>query len=381
MKNRTFCLDHPSSNDLVGGLFRCSGWYLQTNSELGIAVDGVPSFALSRSHRGDLRNAFPSYPRAETCGFYGDVVVLDPRSSETAVEIVERSGETWTTIHSLKVKSESCANNQIRRRRDFCIDNLICEPGGNRIPTINYSAEGRSNRIQLPTAETYSLLGTRHFHNSGSLPLVRLIESEYTHPYGGRAIELVNRCTGLVLDIGAGITNPANTPSNVVLMDAVHYDNLDLVSTCARLPFLDNSFEAVVSQAVFEHVADPFLLAKEILRVLKPGGIFYLTTAFMQPLHGDPFHYFNMTANGLKRVLSGFEIDEIGIEPFQYPSYGIQMQIEAVLPYLDGEMESIFRKTLELLDRRRGEIDNSLGEAGREVLAAGFFSIARKPRY
>lgn len=381
MRNRTFCLDHPSNDDRVGGLFRCSGWYLQTDNDLGVAVDGLPSFALCRSHRGDLRKAFPNHPRAEACGFYGDVVVLEPCNSETTIEIVERLGETWTPVHSLKVNATTCANNQIGRQRDFCIDNLICEPGGSRIPTINYSAEGRGNAVRLPTAETYSILGTRHFHNPGSLPLVRLNESEFTHPYGGRAIELVNRCTGLVLDIGAGITNPANIPPNVVLMDAVHYANLDLVSTCAHLPFLDNSFETVVSQAVFEHVPDPFLLANEILRVLKPGGIFYLTTAFMQPLHGDPFHYFNMTANGLKRVLSGFEIDEIGIEPFQNPSYGIQMQIEAVLPYLDGEMESIFRKSLKFLERRRGEIDKSLGEAGREVLAAGFFSLARKPRY
>jgi len=381
MINRTFCLDHPSNQDRVGGQFRCSGWYLRTDTDLGIAVDGLPSFALCRSHRVDLRRAFPNQPRAEASGFYGDVVVMESGKGETTIEIVERIGEKWTPIHSLKVNAKTCASNQALRQRDFHIDSLICEPGGNRIPDICYAAEGRHNAVRLPTSETYSILGTRHFHNPGNLPLIRLNESEYTHPYGGRATELVNSSTGLVLDIGAGITNPENIPPNVVLMDAVHYANLDLVSTCAHLPFLDGSFETVVSQAVFEHVSDPFLLAKEIFRILKPGGIFYLTTAFMQPLHGDPFHYFNMTANGLKRVLSGYEIEEIGMEPFQAPSYGMQMQMEAVLPYLNGEMESIFRKAIEFVTHRRADIDKDLGEIGREVLAAGFFSVARKPRY
>ena len=380
MANQFFCLDHPSNHDQVSRTFRCSGWYLQLENDLGVAVDGLPSFALCRSPRPDLRKPFPNQPRAEACGFYGDVIVMEPSNRWKTITIIERIGGQWVPIHEFQITGDTCQSYETHRKRDFCIEDLICQPGGSRIPNTCYFGEGRHNAVQLPTSETYSILGTRHFHCHGSLPLIRLNESEHTHPYGTRATELIRSSTGLVLDIGAGITNPINIPPHVVLMDAVHYANLDLVSTCAELPFLDSSFETVISQAVFEHVADPFLLAKEIFRVLKPGGIFYLTTAFMQPLHGDPFHYFNMTANGLKRVLSGFEIKEIGIEPFQAPSYGFQMQIEAVLPYLNGEMESIFKETLKFIINQRAQIDNDLGEIGREVLAAGFFSVARKPR-
>ena len=38
------------------------------------------------------------------------------------------------------------------------------------------------------------------------------------------------------------------------------------------LPFLDNSFDAVISRAVPEHVRDPFRCAAGIARILKPGG-------------------------------------------------------------------------------------------------------------
>lgn len=42
----------------------------------------------------------------------------------------------------------------------------------------------------------------------------------------------------------------------------------------SRIPFDDNFFDVVVSNQVFEHIAQPLPVLKEIHRVLKPGGIF-----------------------------------------------------------------------------------------------------------
>jgi len=49
----------------------------------------------------------------------------------------------------------------------------------------------------------------------------------------------------------------------------------------AHLPYGDNSFDAVFSYDTFEHLADPETSLHEMLRVLKPGGIFF---AYFGPL-------------------------------------------------------------------------------------------------
>jgi ubiquinone/menaquinone biosynthesis C-methylase UbiE len=45
------------------------------------------------------------------------------------------------------------------------------------------------------------------------------------------------------------------------------------VGSVYELPFADNSFDLVLSHALFEHLANPVRAIQELLRVLRPGGI------------------------------------------------------------------------------------------------------------
>ena len=70
------------------------------------------------------------------------------------------------------------------------------------------------------------------------------------------------------------------------------------------MPFKDEVFDAVFSFNVLEHVKDPFVCAREIARVLKPGGRLYCVVPFLQPFHAYPHHYYNMTHMGLRNLFA-----------------------------------------------------------------------------
>jgi len=62
-----------------------------------------------------------------------------------------------------------------------------------------------------------------------------------------------------------------------------------------RLPFADGAFDVAYSSNVAEHVAQPWLMADEMVRVTRPGGLLFLSyTLWYGPWGGHetaPWHY------------------------------------------------------------------------------------------
>lgn len=64
--------------------------------------------------------------------------------------------------------------------------------------------------------------------------------------------------------------------------DVTNYPDVDMLA----LPYVDESFDFVLSDQVMEHVAgNPFKAAAESVRVCKPGGWIVHTTCFIQFIH------------------------------------------------------------------------------------------------
>ena len=83
-----------------------------------------------------------------------------------------------------------------------------------------------------------------------------------------------------------------------------------LVCDGHRLPFRDGSFEGVWIQAVLEHVLEPHTVADEIHRVLKPDGIVFANTPFMQQVHEGAYDFTRFTLSGHRWLFRRFdEID------------------------------------------------------------------------
>jgi SAM-dependent methyltransferase len=133
-----------------------------------------------------------------------------------------------------------------------------------------------------------------------------------SNEYDRNVLGLIEKHTeGLILDCGAGKRN--RYYDNVVNFEIVPYDTTDVRGVGEVLPFRDASFDAVISVAVLEHVKDPFRCARELMRVLKPGGDLYCCVPFLQPYHGYPHHYYNMTHQGLTNLFDG-ELDSPLVE-------------------------------------------------------------------
>lgn len=83
-----------------------------------------------------------------------------------------------------------------------------------------------------------------------------------------------------------------------------------LVCDAHDIPFESETFDGVIVQAVLEHVVDPYRCVDEIHRILKPQGLVYAETPFMQQVHMAPYDFTRFTHLGHRRLFRKFdEID------------------------------------------------------------------------
>lgn len=100
----------------------------------------------------------------------------------------------------------------------------------------------------------------------------------------------------LYLDIGAGLRSSVSI--NMVNTEIYPGVSTDVVCVGEDLPFEDAQFDFALCAAVLEHTRRPWETAREICRVVKPGGTIRVDYPFLQGVHGYPNHYFNATPEG-----------------------------------------------------------------------------------
>lgn len=165
---------------------------------------------------------------------------------------------------------------------------------------------------KLPTFDNGKSLGRFFPTSSVNLSAKRVIN---------RLSEILSRISSArVLVVGGGRQRHwlDNLLRNAVGIQILYSDidihaDVDLFCDGHDLPFVDNTFDAIITTAVLEHLLYPERVVSEIHRVLKINGKLYSELPFMQQVHEGAYDFTRYTHSGHRRLLNGFEEIESGM--------------------------------------------------------------------
>jgi len=193
---------------------------------------------------------------------------------------------------------------------------------------------------------------------------------------------LFDRCLPLgsvVYDIGCGqkpfasyLKNKVKVHIGVDLVDGFYKSNqIDLIGSAYKVPAPDGIADAVILSQVIEHLETPLRAIRECHRLLKSGGLMFLSFPFLYPVHAEPRDFLRYTECYLRQEIAGtgFEV----VESEQLGGYW----------YLTGIYAAMYLQDLErgpLLTRRLVKLVSMLAQflclglhklEGRLLTAAG----------
>ena len=188
----------------------------------------------------------------------------------------------------------------------------------------------------------------------------------------------LRQCAGYVrgrlLDVGCGMRPYEKT----FFSAATEYVGADYLSDRSRpdvmcsalgLTFPDNSFDTVASTEVLEHVPDPLLAAREMSRVLKPGGHLILSTPLFWPRHEVPYDFFRYPYDGILYIVekSGLKLTKLFNRGRSYAFIG--QAIQFVQPFRSDAVSALVNYFFLTCDRR----------LRHDLLTMGWTLVAEKP--
>lgn len=135
--------------------------------------------------------------------------------------------------------------------------------------------------------------------------------------------ETLSRFSGTFLDVGCGhmpyISTILSAPSHVDMYIGLDirsdiYTKLDVEWDGKVMPFSTDTIDCAMATEVLEHCPKPDIVLAEVLRVLRPGGLFFLTVPFIWPLHDVPYDEYRYTPFALERLLRNAGFGEIELQ-------------------------------------------------------------------
>jgi ubiquinone/menaquinone biosynthesis C-methylase UbiE len=145
-------------------------------------------------------------------------------------------------------------------------------------------------------------------------------------------LSLLPEHSPLVLVIGGGTIGNgveaiySDRRVRVVAFDIYRSPVIQFIADAHQIPLADESVDAVVIQAVLEHVLDPDRVVEEIERVLRRRGLVYAETPFLQQVHAGAYDFVRYTGSGHRYLFRAFE--EIASGPVGGPGTQILWSVD-----------------------------------------------------
>jgi hypothetical protein len=259
------------------------------------------------------------------------LIVLPGAKGEIAVNI----SDFWADQHGVGVRGWVSAENGPPDDLEFIYDGTVVpvtswharDDLARKIPTL-LRGKAWGFWCYLPLASTPSLEVRRRNSKARDAKNIRLKRHPGKIPAWQRADGAnlfeefraeANGGQGKVLEIGSRQVVPGGQSKRSLFPDCSYVgfdyygdENTNVIGDAHELSkFFGREFDAVFSLAVFEHFAMPWVVAAEINKVLKVGGLTFHSTHFAFPLHERPWDFWRYTDQALRVLFSpplGFEV-------------------------------------------------------------------------
>jgi SAM-dependent methyltransferase len=129
-----------------------------------------------------------------------------------------------------------------------------------------------------------------------------------------------------------------------IALDLARTQFVSVIGDGQALPFASQSFDLVIATQAFDYMRDPTLCVREILSVLKPGGVLLASLPAFAPRFADGERW-RFTAPGLRTLFEAFPTLEIVPELHDPASLvrTINLAADGFIHY--GPLRAIYRRT------------------------------------
>jgi ubiquinone/menaquinone biosynthesis C-methylase UbiE len=95
--------------------------------------------------------------------------------------------------------------------------------------------------------------------------------------------------------------------ARLIALDLFPAPGVDIVGDAHEIPLASDSVDCVLGVSMLMHCREPHRVISEAYRVLKPGGLMYMSTPFILRYAPDPIDYVRYSVEGLRSLCASFE--------------------------------------------------------------------------